>query len=31
VGSMGLIEVGVREARADEMLGARSGTPVEPS
>jgi S-adenosylmethionine hydrolase len=31
VGSMGLIEVGVREARADERLGAGPGTPVEPS
>jgi S-adenosylmethionine hydrolase len=31
VGSMGLVEVGMREARADERLGARPGTPVEPS
>jgi S-adenosyl-L-methionine hydrolase (adenosine-forming) len=29
-GSMGLVEIGVREARADELLGARAGTPVEP-
>ncbi|HXM53892.1 MAG TPA: SAM-dependent chlorinase/fluorinase [Candidatus Dormibacteraeota bacterium] len=28
VGSMGFIEVAVREARADEALSARSGTPV---
>jgi S-adenosyl-L-methionine hydrolase (adenosine-forming) len=30
VGSMGFVEVGVREGRADERLGARAGTPVEP-
>ena len=30
VGSMGFVEVGVREARADERLGARPGTPVHP-
>jgi S-adenosylmethionine hydrolase len=30
VGSMGLIEVGVREGRADEMLGAGPGSPAEP-
>jgi S-adenosyl-L-methionine hydrolase (adenosine-forming) len=30
VGSMGLIEVGVREGRAGELLGAGPGTPVEP-
>jgi S-adenosylmethionine hydrolase len=30
VGSMGLIEVGVREGRADELLGAGPGTLVEP-
>ncbi len=30
VGSMGFVEVGVREARADERLGARPGTPVQP-
>ena len=30
VGSMGLIEVGLREARADERLGAGGGSPVEP-
>jgi S-adenosylmethionine hydrolase len=30
VGSMGFVEVGIREGRADERLGARSGTPVEP-
>jgi S-adenosylmethionine hydrolase len=29
VGSMGYVEVGVRMARADERLGARSGSPVE--
>ena len=29
VGSMGFVEVGVREARADERLGAGSGDPVE--
>ena len=29
VGSMGFVEVGIREGRADERLGARSGTPVE--
>jgi S-adenosylmethionine hydrolase len=28
VGSMGYVEVGVREARADDRLGAGSGTPV---
>jgi len=26
VGSLGLVEVGVREGRADEVLGARAGT-----
>jgi S-adenosylmethionine hydrolase len=30
VGSMGFVEVGVREARADERLGACAGSPVEP-
>ncbi|HEY7200043.1 MAG TPA: SAM-dependent chlorinase/fluorinase [Candidatus Dormibacteraeota bacterium] len=30
VGSMGFVEVAIREARADERLGARSGTPVQP-
>ena len=30
VGSLGYIEVGVREARADQRLGAGPGTPVEP-
>jgi S-adenosylmethionine hydrolase len=30
VGSMGLVEVGVREGRADELLGAGPGAPVEP-
>jgi S-adenosylmethionine hydrolase len=30
VGSMGFVEVAVREARADVLLGARSGTPVVP-
>jgi S-adenosylmethionine hydrolase len=30
VGSMGFVEVGVREARAAERLGARAGSPVEP-
>ncbi|HEY4027111.1 MAG TPA: SAM-dependent chlorinase/fluorinase [Candidatus Dormibacteraeota bacterium] len=30
VGSMGFIEVAVREGRADQRLGARPGTPVEP-
>jgi S-adenosyl-L-methionine hydrolase (adenosine-forming) len=29
VGSMGFVEVGIREGRADERLNARSGTPVE--
>ena len=29
VGSMGFVEVGIREGRADEFLDARSGTPVE--
>ncbi|HKF18279.1 MAG TPA: SAM-dependent chlorinase/fluorinase [Candidatus Dormibacteraeota bacterium] len=29
VGSMGYVEIGLREARADERLGARPGTPVE--
>jgi len=29
VGSMGYLEVGVREARADRLLGARAGMPVE--
>jgi S-adenosylmethionine hydrolase len=29
VGSMGYLEVGVREARADRLLGARSGMRVE--
>jgi len=29
LGSMGFIEVGVREARADQRLGARAGSPVE--
>jgi S-adenosylmethionine hydrolase len=29
VGSMGLVEVGVREGSAASMLGARAGTPVE--
>jgi S-adenosyl-L-methionine hydrolase (adenosine-forming) len=29
VGSMGFVEVGVREARADERLGARAGSLVE--
>lgn len=29
VGSMGFVEVAVREARADEWLGAHPGTPVE--
>jgi S-adenosyl-L-methionine hydrolase (adenosine-forming) len=29
VGSMGFVEVGIREGRADERLDARSGTPVE--
>jgi S-adenosyl-L-methionine hydrolase (adenosine-forming) len=29
VGSMGFVEVAIREARADERLGARSGTPVD--
>jgi S-adenosylmethionine hydrolase len=30
VGSLGYIEVAVREARADQRLGAAPGTPVEP-
>jgi S-adenosylmethionine hydrolase len=30
IGSLGYIEVGVREARADQRLGASPGTPVEP-
>jgi S-adenosylmethionine hydrolase len=30
VGSMGFVEVAVREARADEALAAAAGTPVEP-
>lgn len=29
-GSMGFVEVGMREARADERLGARTGSPLEP-
>ena len=29
VGSMGYLEVGVREARADKLLGARPGMRVE--
>jgi len=29
VGSMGYLEVGVREARADRLLGARAGMPVQ--
>lgn len=29
VGSMGFVEVGVRESRADERLAARAGSPVE--
>ena len=29
VGSMGFVEVGIREGRAAERLGARSGSPVE--
>ena len=29
VGSMGYLEVGVREARADKLLGARAGMRVE--
>ena len=29
VGSMGYLEVGVREARADRLLGARPGMKVE--
>jgi S-adenosylmethionine hydrolase len=29
VGSMGYLEVGVREARADRLLGARAGMKVE--
>lgn len=29
-GSMGYVEVGVREGRADDLLGARSGTLIEP-
>ena len=31
VGSMGFIEVGVREGSAAALLGARAGTPVEPA
>jgi S-adenosylmethionine hydrolase len=31
VGSMGFVEVGVREGSAAELLGARAGTPVEPA
>ena len=30
VGSMGFVEVGLRRGRADELLGARPGTPIEP-
>lgn len=30
VGSMGYVEVGVRESRADERLGARAGSLIEP-
>ncbi len=30
IGSMGLIEIGLREARADALLGAGVGTPVTP-
>ena len=29
VGSMGYLEIGVREGRADQVLGARAGNPVE--
>jgi S-adenosylmethionine hydrolase len=29
IGSMGYLEVGVRESRADRLLGARAGMPVE--
>jgi len=29
VGSMGYLEIGVREARADKLLGARAGMKVE--
>ena len=28
VGSLGLVEIGVRQGRADVLLGARAGTPV---
>jgi len=27
---MGFVEVGLRRGRADELLGARPGTPIEP-
>jgi S-adenosylmethionine hydrolase len=30
VGSMGFVEVGVRESRADQRLHARAGSPIEP-
>jgi len=30
VGSMGYVEVAVRESRADDLLGARAGSPVDP-
>lgn len=30
VGSMGFVEIGIREGRAADRLGARSGTPVQP-
>jgi len=30
VGSMGYVEIGLRQARADELLGAKPGTPIEP-
>jgi len=29
VGSMGYVEIGLRQGRADERLGARPGTPIE--
>jgi hypothetical protein len=29
-GSMGYVEIGIPEGRADRLLGARSGTPIEP-
>ena len=29
-GSMGFVEIGIREGRADRRLGARSGTPLRP-